>query len=1303
MPSIAKKYEQLVLDDDYLTDSLLMTLAWKKSHQYIRTANWYADNFELDLSALSLLESAQQWCNDLQKDDLAFKPLELVPAPKQHNWEFKKAGFGSKECLTWQPINEALDGYNQNADEIKKITEKPADIAFSLRPLAHMPIREQSMMTLLMMCIANQVESRQGDPSTELELVHEKKVVSYGNRLYCRYDEQGNAEHSYGGTTTYSKFFVDNRKFLERPFYFAKKARAELDENHEVFILDVDLAKFFDLVNRKKLCELIKTVATVEAKTLGEVKHLNKLLVAFETWEWSEQAALEFNKVCKNEEVMSAPKGIPQGLVAGGFLANVYMLGFDENFRDLIGSVLETATNIADIEVTLVDYCRYVDDMRLVVSATSKTTDTPISKLDVEKLVIAAIKDVIKKSNLDDLKLNDGKTKIQRYQPRVAGISKELTHIQQKLSGPIAFDESQETLGQLESLLSIVASDQVPEQDDNCVPNRLAQINKSELDVRDDTIKRFAANKISKLLKGIRNFSAHEVDANGNAIAGDWDYLQERLARRLIAAWSYDPSLVLLLKKGLELYPCSRLLEPVLQQLNKKLIDPETKIQSVARYCLSEVFRHSATVIDRLDPKYIPLHAKYDEYFEHLQHQAMLVSHDAGDSGGKFDLLLEQAQFLLLCRRDSNLEESSSNADHDMIIKLIKGFREVSVDSAMNASRVAANVLLAAQLSDDSKSLNRSISCFLAKLTPDDCLAILTKVASQNLNLFIALIRHARSLGVEWAKKRSIKELAKQYAIDRKASSGALDKISGDKSLLSIILRGDNPFANEVMLLKLMQALLEEPKQLLEANTNQLIDVIQTKVELEGVTYHGTPQLDLFHANLKVNLVLTESQSQLSPHLTDVSSEISAIQKIAICARSALVGNVDWSGFGSSITAKLGYRGIKTSPDKRTLGMMNTPQAIAGESAQVSHWLTTLISKLLIWPGINVNDQGYTWPNRWTITSFKNLIVQRLSTLEKMYCRHSTMPSLIESVMLDWTEDKRELTVAMVQSKLPRIRDFEDYGWMLDDKKFRSIHRRHVADVAALVCKHIDAQRVTDEERNERGQKIDLIVWPELSVHRDDMDILIDLSRKSHAIIYAGLVFIEQEGVQGPNNCAVWIVPPKANTNQKELIRFQGKQNMMYAEKGHIQSWRPYQLMLELKHPRFPNDTGFILTGSICYDATDISLSADLRDKSNAYVVCALNRDVNTFDTMIDALHYHMFQPVVLVNSGEYGGSCAKAPYSEPYHRLIAHSHGNNQVSINTFEMNMYDFRRDDVGKGMKSDKTVKTQPAGVMMQKDKK
>ena len=40
----------------------------------------------------------------------------------------------------------------------------------------------------------------------------------------------------------------------------------------------------------------------------------------------------------------------------------------------------------------------------------------------------------------------------------------------------------------------------------------------------------------------------------------------------------------------------------------------------------------------------------------------------------------------------------------------------------------------------------------------------------------------------------------------------------------------------------------------------------------------------------------------------------------------------------------------------------------------------------------------------------------------------------------------------------------------------------------------------------------------------------------------------------------------------------------------------------------------------------------------------ALNQDVNTFDSMVDALHYHMYQPVILVNTGEFGGSYAKAP-----------------------------------------------------------
>lgn len=263
---------------------------------------------------------------------------------------------------------------------------------------------------------------------------------------------------------------------------------------------------------------------------------------------------------------------------------------------------------------------------------------------------------------------------------------------------------------------------------------------------------------------------------------------------------------------------------------------------------------------------------------------------------------------------------------------------------------------------------------------------------------------------------------------------------------------------------------------------------------------------------------------------------------------------------------------------------------------------------------------------------------------------------------------------------------------------FYSKHRAHIAQVAALTLKHIETIHTNECNNRNKTYDVDLIVWPELAVHEEDLDILVQLSQKTHAIIFAGLSFINQPAVKGPNNCAIWIVPRKHNTSGNELIRYQGKKNMTPEEKKlGIKSWRPYQLMLELRHPKFKNAKGFMLSGTICYDATDIKLSTDLSNKSNALLISALNKDVNTFDTMVEALHYHMYQHIILVNSGEYGGSYAMGPYKNHYDRLITHTRGKNQVSISTFEMNMFDFRRDRVGnsKGLTSDLEKKTPPAG--------
>ena len=65
------------------------------------------------------------------------------------------------------------------------------------------------------------------------------------------------------------------------------------------------------------------------------------------------------------------------------------------------------------------------------------------------------------------------------------------------------------------------------------------------------------------------------------------------------------------------------------------------------------------------------------------------------------------------------------------------------------------------------------------------------------------------------------------------------------------------------------------------------------------------------------------------------------------------------------------------------------------------------------------------------------------------------------------------------------------------------------------------------------------------------------------------------------------------------------------------------------------------LTAAVCYDATDLGLAADLRDRSDVFAIPAFNKDVKTFDQMALALHYHMFQLVIVANNGQYGGSNA--------------------------------------------------------------
>ena len=219
---------------------------------------------------------------------------------------------------------------------------------------------------------------------------------------------------------------------------------------------------------------------------------------------------------------------------------------------------------------------------------------------------------------------------------------------------------------------------------------------------------------------------------------------------------------------------------------------------------------------------------------------------------------------------------------------------------------------------------------------------------------------------------------------------------------------------------------------------------------------------------------------------------------------------------------------------------------------------------------------------------------------------------------------------------------------------------------------------------------VDLILFPELSVHPEHVSLLRALSDDVKATIFAGLTFVDSPKHLKPINQGLWLIRTE-NPGGGRTFQYvwQGKKHPTVLEKKMgVVSYRPYQVLVE-----FPIGTGAPtrVTRAICYDATDLALIADLRDRSDVFLVAALNQDVQTFDNMVASLHFHMYQPVILANMGEFGGSTAQAPLHK-YERLIAHVHGNNQVAISVFEIDPSLFKSTAKSKPARE---LKTPPAG--------
>ena len=1222
--------------------------AWKKASGYIRYHNWFSDTLELDWTTVNLpdfladiasaLKSPGAWQNDA---------IRIVPAPKT------QPGWSPTAASEWR---------------------HPEDVP--LRPLAHMSLKDQVVATALMLCLADRVETLQGDPRIDFKRPeNRKKVVSYGNRLFCDTDDHDGKtlRHRWGSAKLYRKYFQDYRTFLKRPERVARELIEGAAKNMDSppglpFIVCTDLSKFYDRVRPDLMVE-----ALAELSDEPEEQSLFSLAGSLLKWQWDpddrsevERYENDGNLVGFSDEVV-----LPQGLVAAGFFANVVLLGLDRRVIECFGREVMPG-------IRLHDSCRYVDDIRLVVS-TADAIDPDVLGRQVCEWLQGLMDEEAPGLMIEGRETKtDGKDKTRRKTkviafgegtPQLIRIGATMDRIQTAVSGGFDAVEGERILDTVQSLIRSQVAAFADDEDDKWYLSPVP-------DVRDDTVARFCAGRFRTTYRSLRPLldAADPRRAGERALVRSREQLDDQarsFALTLIHRWAKDPSNIRVLRIGLDIWPHADALKGVLELLRGLIWTKEqpTDAVRVAWYCLSEIFRAGATetgVVEAAES----LHAgtNIDDYRALLRKEATrALSFEPA-----LPWYLRQQAFLYLAATghvgDANGVADDLPVHYGHLISFLSG---ASLGGDHGAAATAAVLVRRAfRASNEAVGL---VSGRLYGRSPRDVRKVLSAIGARDLS-FLDEILEARSHLEDYVEDWLRFELGRVP----EGISGTSEDPPPGRSLTEWLQHDAlvGPLRNELTLLRFAERFLQQWRS--TARDVEVITPHQVYVDLDHDSRSDT-------AHVK-SVTIADSRLQNDRSIYGIPAWCPDEERwrlqLGYLLRFVLAGRVDYTRpvrADSWREAEPVYRPPESHWCLRRYGFFNAQEGFGDDWLPISDWMEDLLLALLQWPGcrpgrlachVQVGTDGTL-----------RVIRARIKWLEELQGRRTGL--LVLPMRSSPQRPGSSIHACVAQTVVPEDKDFRSFPCdpTLGHPDIRTRHSQHLAATLEAIRAMVKA-RASHRDENPR---LDWLILPELAVHPQDIRThLYPFARVHKTMILTGLTYEKLLPGCLPTNSALWLMPEYSPHHGLQMrTRRQGKQHLTPDEKKlDVEGFRPCQWLIG--YPCTGGSRSFRLTASVCYDATDLRLASDLREKSDVLAIPALNKDVKTFDRMALALHYHMFQLVVVANNGKYGGSSAYVPKLDRHKRRIFHLHGQPQMSIAFFEVEKELLERHSAGEGWK-------------------
>ena len=1239
--------------------------AWKKTSSYLRYHSWYADTLDIDYQSLRIPDFIREIQDELKTPEKwRPRPLRMVPAPKSQKWEFDGKG-------NWRPQ--------------ERVNPR-------LRPLAHVALRDQVVATAIMMCLADRVETFLGDP--RLHIVEEdnrligkeakakenrKKILAYGHRLFCdsRESSKKGLSHRWGSNKLYRQYFQDYRTFLERPDAVADLAMKKLDDS-EIAIVHADLSEFYDRVRPSLLHKKLR-----KFQYGANEEPFFALTKRVFNWRWSGlETSADYGKeprIAGFEESIA----LPQGLVASGFFANVVLSDLDLALRKSIGKF-----DIKE-QFFLEDACYYVDDLRFVVRVKKKTNQDNIKKELTSWLRL------LLNSKARGLRVNREKTKVTMRRSKKLFLvpqSRAAQRIQNEISGTFDMLHGTELIGAIEGFFHI--------QKRYSTSRDTGKSSQADLfvgmsDMTDETASRFAAARFRRTFRSLRPLLAtsqeteeyRHADDDGEVALDDQEasvsvlpdklvlskeQLDERarlFAMSLIEEWIANPANVRLLRIAFDMYPDEKFLQKVLGILRPGWQSRwfDRRRRKICLYCLAELFRAGATETAMVsDEDCLPEHVSAEEYHEILTEEANSILKDyLREPRPKRNhpwYLMQQVMLYLTARNPfpKNLKTAnqidSSLELYFRFSDFLRGYLPESFEERA-IFLIMAHTGFGIGIGDFKRLLNngKEKGKFLTEVDKISPLVAHQLWRIWRKNATNRLIRRTKRLGLEPEKRNEKKHV----------------------TVAGLANETGNPFWEERNLLALASWLMS----LDGGDFENTITPWQILCKCQSVEGEHFGKVDPRSFKLDEHAYPTATRLFKVPDWCEHQEERRKFQ-VGLLLRFAIRGS---TALDSSFAAPFQLKKPFTYNRPLSHWEQQRYSAYQGRSAFGHPWLPLssfvedMLFQLLRWPGAGISTKAKS------LDQIKEEVDQRIHSPNHA----STFPSplFLEHnapfpYKLPKENHRRSLRIGIVQSIIPDDKDYENRceendPELKDDRLFRVRHRAHIATLLEGVSQML---RVRESHRGCSGADdigLDLLIFPELAVHPEDMrSLILPFIRKHKCIVLCGMVYHRKHKFD-PNsellNSCFWVIPEwtKANGFQVRFIE-QGKKHLSRDESAKLTrlvGFRPAQWLIEYEWKNKGKSRPLVLSASVCFDATDLDLAADLKYLSDLYVVCALNKDVGTFDSMSKNLSYHMFQGVIVVNNGRYGGSSFFMPYKEQFRRQVLHFHGQPQATISFAEI----------------------------------